>query len=246
MSCDELAKQIEKDTTKTIWSYNNISPDTYYCLGKYFAQKDIENEIYIIQTYGSPEWADPCRICGYKSYGISFHYLFDIIIESETRFIEGYNEVSKAYLKSKIGDSAFAKLNETSESNFNPRMFISEAFGGRNIKRYTDISIINDTLINVKLKIDSVYKEYPQIKTKVKYKISAYNAKNKKMESEQIFDYKEIQTIGFYVTKGFKNRYIFEINFDFKDIANLEGFCWCPSMNYINYGYVIPLVIDNE
>ena len=236
---------MEADTTKSIWNYDSIPPDTYYCLGKYFAQRDLDNKVFLIQTYGNPDWSNSCRDCRYKSYGFSFQYLWDIIYENKTKFIEGYNEVSKTYLKSKIGDSAFAHLDDIPKDYFNPRVVLTKILGNGNHKKYIDVTIINDTTINVKLIVDSLFKDYPEFLRKVVYHVSDFNFKNKTQVQTQILDYNQIQTIGFRLTEKSNDKYYFKINFDFKAIANEEKYCWCALMDEKEYSYIISLTIKS-
>lgn len=243
LSCEKLAKQMEADSIKSIWNYDSIPPDTYYCLGKYFAQRDIRKEVFLIQTYGNPDWSNPCTVCRYKSYGFSFYYHFDIILENVTEFIEGYNEISEAYLKAKIGDSAFAHINDIPNEYFNPREVLTKTLGNGEHKKYLDIAIINDTTINVKLIVDSLFKEYPQFLPKVVYHINDYNFQSKTPGQTQILDYKQIQTVGFRLTEKSNDKYYFKISFDFKAIANEEKYCWCALRDEKEYSYIIPLTI---
>lgn len=234
---------MEADTTKSIWNYDNIPSDTYYCLGKYFAQRDINKNLFLIHTYGLPEWANPCIICRYKSYGFCFYYHDDIILENITKFIDGYNEIAKQYLKTKIGDSTFAHLDDIPNNYFNPSEVLEKALGNGDHKKYLDITIINDTTINVKLIVDSLFKDYPQFLMKIGYNINDLNFKSKTPGQTQTFDYKQIQTMGFHLTEKSNDKYYFKINFDFKGIANENRYCWCALMDEKKYSYVIPLTI---
>lgn len=234
---------MEADTAKSIWNYDSISPDTYYCLGKYFAQRDLDKKVFLIQTYGSPEWASPCIVCRYKSYGFTFYYHFDIILENVTKFIEGYNEISKAHLKATIGDSAFTHLDDIPKGYFNPREVLSNKIGNGDHNKYFDVSIINDTTINVKLIVDSLFKDFPQFLSKLVYSITDYNYKNKTPGQIQVLNYNQIKETGFRLTEKSNDKYYFKISFDFKGAANEEKFCWCSLMDDKQYSYVIPLTV---
>lgn len=234
---------MEADTTKSIWDYDSIPPDIYYCLGKYFAKRDLDNKIFLIQTYGNPDWENSCKVCRYKSYGFSFQYHWDIIYDTKTKFIEGYNEVSEAYLKAKIGDSAFAHIDDIPKDYFSPRDVLTKNLDNGKHQYLLDIEMISDTTINVKLIVDSLFKEYPQFVTKVVYHISDFTFKNKTPGQTQILDYKQIQNVGFLLTEKSNDKYYFQIKFDFKAIANEEKYCWCDLMHEKEYSYMIPLTI---
>lgn len=234
---------MEADTTKSIWDYDSIPPDTYYCLGKYFAQRDIDKKVFLIQTYGNPEWANPCKVCRYKSYGFSFDYHFDIILDNVSKFIEGYNEISETYLKAKIGDSAYAHLDDIPKNYFNPREVLNKNLENENHQKLFDIDIINDTIINVKLIVDSLFKDYPQFLTKVIYEITDFNYKNKTPGQTQLMNYEQIKETGFRLREKSNDKYYFKINFDFSAIASEEKSCWCALMDEKKYSYIIPLTV---
>jgi hypothetical protein len=242
LTCEKLARQMEADTSKSIWDYGHIPTDTYYCLGKYFAQRDIDKKILLVQAYGDPDAANPCLVCRYKSYGFSFQYHFDIISEEVTKFIEGYNEISKSYLRSKIGDSLFVHLDDIPNEYFDPREVLRKNFNGDS-KRLFKTAVINDSTINVKLAVDTLFKDYPEFSTNVVYYINDYALKLKGKEQPQLLDYKQIKETGFKLTEKSNDKYYFKINFDFKVVADKERYCWCASMNEMKYGYIIPLTV---
>jgi hypothetical protein len=103
---EEIARRIADDTATSIWNHK-VAPKIYYQVGKIIAERDIKRQVYLIHTYGNPDHERPCSVCSYERYGFKLQYHWDIVFEEKDNFIEGYNKVSKAYLKSMIGDSAF-------------------------------------------------------------------------------------------------------------------------------------------
>ncbi len=245
LPCDKIAAQIADDTTKSIWDWNfdSIPHETYYCLGKYFAKRDIENKIFRIQTYGNPDWDNPCKACKYEMYGFKYEYHWDIIYSAKTKFIEGYNEVSLSYLKAKIGDSLYARLDDTPKYYFNPREVLNKNLFKENYSNLFRVSVINDTSILVKLHADSLFKEYPQYVSKINYQIRYYNDSTKTTEVKQYLSSSQIQNTGFVVIKNSGNRYYFDICFDFGALANEEKYCSCALTDPRNYCYRIPIIV---
>lgn len=241
LTCEKLAKQMEANTTKSIWNYDSIPPDIYNCLGMYFAQRDIEKKVFLIHTYGLAKWTNPCIVCRYRSYGYSFYYHEDIILDNVTNFIEGYNEISEAYLKDKVGDSEFLHLNVIPKENFNPTEVLTKNLNNGDHQRFFDIDIINDTTINVKLVVDSLFKDYPQFLSKIVYDIADY--KNESPRQTQKMNYQQIKDVGFRLTEKSNDTYFFKINFDFKALASEEKYCWCAIMDKMEYSFIIPLKV---
>jgi hypothetical protein len=73
--------------------------------------------------------------------------------------------------------------------------------------------------------------------------VNDYTLKLKGKEQLQSLDYKQIKETGFRLTEKSNDRYYFKINFDFKDVAVPEKYCWCSLMNEREYGYIIPLAV---
>ena len=246
LACDNLAKQLYEEPVKSIFRFDSIPSETYFCIGKYFAQRDIDRNIFLIQTI-DPTFDNTenlWKVCRYESYGFSFHCAIDFVQDNYsyyqdkfTMFIEGYNEISEAYLKAKIGDSVFAHLNDIPKGYFNPEKFLYENFQG-SYERFFHMDIINDTTINVKLMVDSLFKEYPQFVLKVDYeitecKIAHHSDKDFSCGELHLMDYREIKETGFRVTKSFNDLYRFKISFrfDHKAIAAEGNYDWCELMD---------------
>ena len=245
--CLKLALEIRADTTKSIWDYRNINPKTCYCLGQIFAQWDLDKKIYRLQSFGFPDFNDPCTVCIYKKYGFEFAYQGDVITEPMTRYMEGYNEVVNGYLKSKIGDSAFLHLDDTPETYFNPRDFINKNFGDHRRGNLFITEIITDTVINVKLITDSLFRDYPQYGEKVSYLLTDFVYKTIIDSNEQgtRLNYREFKEIGFRLTKKKNNHYFMKIEFDFSNLVNDEPYCWCALSDPEEYSYIQPFCIKN-
>lgn len=259
LACENLAKQLYEEQAGSIFHVKSIFrfrydsiPLDYYCIGKYFSQRDIDSNIFLIQTddgsFNNSEnlW----KVCRYESYGFNFHNPIDFIQDNYslyynmfTEFIKGYNEISEAYLKAKIGDSAFAHLNDIPKGYFNPQNFLYEKLQG-NYKRFFHVDIINNTTINVKLMVDSLFKEYPQFVLKVDYEIAEceianHDDKDFSCGELHLMDNKEIKETGFRVTKSFNDLYRFKISFrfDHKAIAAEGKYDWCELMDRRTYAY---------
>jgi len=241
--CEELAKQMIADSTKAIWEYDSLSPETYFCLGKYFAQRDLDNKIFKIQTFGYPSYENPCSDCNYEFYGFKFEHQGDANWEGRSEYSEGYNETSLSYLKKKIGDSAFKHLDDIPEHYFNPKAVILENFGkGENPKLYI-IDIINDTTINVKLMVDSIFKDFPLLLEKIVYHVSDYDFKNRKAGEVKVLNFAQIRETGIRLTESTKDKYYLKIDFDFRSLVDQEKYCWCALLDPKEYSYLIPLIV---
>src|SRR4249920_982628 len=80
LACENLAKQLYEEPVKSIFRYDSI-PSDYFCIGKYFAQRDIDRNIFLIQTYDHffNNRENLWKTCLYKSYGFSFHCTIDFV-----------------------------------------------------------------------------------------------------------------------------------------------------------------------
>ena len=240
LQCDSIAKKLRSDTTKSIFDHVEIDPTTFYCLGKHFAQQDIAEGLFLIHTYGSPDWNDPCSVCRYKDLGFDFVYHYDIVCETKTSFIKGYSEVSETYLKRKIGDSAYSNLNKVHKNYFNPQTFINENFEGLSFQNNIKAEKVNDTQICVKLLIDSFYKNFKQFAPFVKYEIA-----DDKTRKPTWYSYIELKEKGFILNKKSYQKYRFKIRFDFSEIAKHQSYCKCALTDKSQYIYIIPLIFKD-
>lgn len=250
LGCQKLIKKIEADSNneELMWAHDEFTLDDYYCAGKYFAQHDIEKGIYLIQYSSNEEQANPCRICNYKQYGFSFEYHWhgDIVFGTTEKFIEGYNEISKAFLKAKVGDSIFQYLETIPNEYFNPNKILNNVFAKNKYSKYFDIERINNKTINVKINIDSLFKGYPALIEKTICHITPnYNRNSKHNLPAQTFNYKQIKEVGFRLIQQGKDKYIFKVDFDFSNIKRKEEYCWCAPSDKKKYNFIIPLIIKN-
>lgn len=239
LTYEEVVEKINKDSTKNIWNIQDLSDEDYYFVGKYFAEKDTEKDIRIIQTYGNPDWMNPCKVCSYENQHIYFNYHFDIIFENITKFIEGYNDVSKTYIKKKIGDSLFTHLDDEPNSYFNPRDVLMNIYSIKGINNNFTINVINDSILNVKIKADSMFKDYPKYATKIIFHLKDLFNKEK---SAEIFDYQQATEKGINLKKMKNGKFVLEIGFDFKKIAQYEEFCSCALIKE-TYKYLLPISV---
>ncbi|MFN6377771.1 MAG: hypothetical protein ACK4WD_00745 [Flavobacteriales bacterium] len=242
-TCENVIKDIETNQTKSIWSYDNLTPETYHCLGQYFANRDIKNNIFLIQSYGLPDYSHPCVVCRFKSYGYGFYYHQDIIEDKITNFIEGYNVISKEYLKNQIGDSTFAHLNDIPKEYFNPSEIIIESLSSANVNKPYTYNVITDSIINVRFNLDSLFKHHSSIPSKIIFKIEEFSDSSN--ITKLTLNYEQIKEKGFQVQRKLKNRYSFKITFDFSALENEERFCWCGLPNEKFTTFRIPITIVN-
>jgi hypothetical protein len=120
-----------------------------------------------------------------------------------------------------------------------------EAFENGDAKRLFDIDAINDSTINVKLIVDSLFKNNPQLLTKAVYRVTDYVFKQKTNQHAQVLNFREISEIGFRLSERTNDKYILKIDFEFEDTFNKEEYCWCGLMNEKEYGFVIPFTVKN-
>ena len=253
LSCEKLIKKLEADSKKNkpMWAHNEFSNDNYYCAGKYFAQQDIRKGIYRLRYWGFFPWDNPCVICNYKKYDFDIEYDFtlDIYDEAEDNFFKGYNEIAKAFLKIKVGDSIFNYLeNIPWRYPVNMRDTLYKIIHTKNkLSQSLDVQEIDSVTINVKINIDTLFKDYPELIHNTIYHLTL----NKKIKSiyygpDQTLDYKKIKEIGFRLIKqkNNTNKYVFDIGFDFKNIMYKEKYCSCVSGPNTTYSFIIPIIIE--
>jgi hypothetical protein len=233
---EQIALRIANDTAISIWDHK-VDPKVYYHLGKILAQRDINKDIFLIQTYGNPDFDKPCSICAYEKYGFRLQYHWDIVYDEKTNFIEGYNEISETYLKSKIGDSAFSKLEVLPAHFFDPATIINKFNSSKQRQRFYDIEILSDTAIRVKLKVDSIFKNYPALVKKIGYGIHGYMPKVEKNDSLQVLTYHQMKHAGFVVYKNARGNYSYSITYDFTQLPIEKLFCGCTFTKNI-YSYI--------
>ncbi|HEX6432143.1 MAG TPA: hypothetical protein VF008_30840 [Niastella sp.] len=222
---EQIALRIADDTATAIWKHK-VDPKIYYKVGKIIAERDIKKHIYLIQTYGNPDHEKPCSVCAWERYGFKLEYNWDIVFDEKTNFIEGYNEVSKAYLKSMIGDSAYAVIEKPTD-NFDPEALLSNFKYSSNRQKFYDIEVENKNAIRIKLKVDSIFKGYPSLVEKIVYNITAstYNAKSK--DSMMALTYQQMKQSGFVVHKNIRGDFAYYITFDLSQLPASELFCGC-------------------
>jgi len=220
-----------------------LTSETYHCLGQYLAQRDINNNIFLIQSYGLSEWSNPCIVCRYKSHGFQFHYLEDIIEDNITSFIEGYNEISKDYLKNQIGDSAYTHINDVPKEYFNPVEFINESLSSANMKRPYSHTVVNDSIINVRFTFDSFFKDNTYILSKTIFTIEEFNGSGD--TTTLTLNYEQLKEKGVQVKEKHRNKYTFKITFDFNALESEERYCWCGLPNERIARFRIPITTVN-
>lgn len=243
-TCEKIIKEIETNPSKSIWSYEGLTPETYHCLGQNLAQRDINNNIFLIQSNGSLEWTNPCIVCRYKSYGFHFYYYEDIVEDNITNFIEGYNEISKGYLKNQIGDSAFAHINDVPNEYFNPAEIIYDYLSSANIKRPYSYTVVNDSIINVRFNLDSLFKDNTYILSKTVFIINEFNGSPD--TTTLTLNYQQLKGQGFQVKEKQGDKYTFKITFDFTALESEERFCWCGLPNERITRFRIPIIVNKE
>lgn len=233
-----MAAEIYSDSTKNIWSYQKLELEDYFCLGQKFAEWDIEQGHLIIQTYGSPEYQNACRLCNYENAGISFYYHFNIIEESHTEFISGYNQVSEPYLQAKLGHNIFDSLNLYDSNKVTPHEVFELIQLDTNFT-FLNITSINDTLINVKMDLDSISR-------KLKLGLNMLSIKVidvfQEMES-QTYKYSELKTAGVLINKHSRGKFYLTYQLDFNQV---EEVCSCVEVKKYSGIWTIPITIKDE
>lgn len=246
LECEELGEQIAFDTTKSIWDHPGISPSDYYCLGQYFARLDLGKKRWLIQTYGNPREMSPCIQCQYKEQGYGFVFHGDIIEEKTSNFIEGYNSVSKDFLKQLVGDSVYNNLDKEPSGSFNPRKILDKRFIGSDFIRQLTVTRVNDTTINVKVNADSIFYEFPQFKTKIQYHVVDRYYKKSWSEHHVIIDYATMTSKGFNLIAMPNGKFFFSLYFDFALIENEKLYCGCDKRGWKDFGYMLPLSMPDH
>ncbi|SEP49080.1 hypothetical protein SAMN05660816_06884 [Niastella yeongjuensis] len=158
-SVEDSARQIANDTSVSIWEYKS-SPKVFYLVGKILAKRDVAKGVFLIQSYGNPDWEKPCLACRYENYGFKFVYHWDIIYGTKSAFIDGYNEVSEAYLKTKIGANAFARIEVLPFHYFDPSAILRKFYYSKNRQRFYDLEELNDSRISFNYSILSSLPHY--------------------------------------------------------------------------------------
>jgi hypothetical protein len=235
-SLEDSAHQIADDTSNSFWKHN-VSPKIYYLVGKIQAKRDLDNGIFLIQTYGNPGAEKPCSACRYENYGFKFVYHWDIVYDTKTEFIEGYNEVSQAYLKAKIGANAFARIDQLPGHYFDPAEVLRQFNYSKNRRRFYLIDVLNDSTIRVKLKVDSIFKDYPTLVKKIAYSIKSFSPDPIFKDSVQVLSYEKMKRTGFVVNKNAKGEFSYSITYDLSQLPADKLFCGCTFKTNI-YSYI--------
>lgn len=222
---EEIALRIADDTATSIW-HHKVAPKIYYQVGKIIAERDIKRRVYLIQTYGNPDYERPCSVCSYERYGFKFQYHWDIVYDTKSNFIEGYNEVSKAYLKSKIGDSAFAFINVPTD-DFDPAALIRNFQFSNNRQKFYDIEVINKNSIRIKIKVDSIFKGFQSLVKKIGYNIKLLPATSSNSDPTLVLTYLQMKQTGFVVYKNARGDFSYDITFDLTQLPATELYCGC-------------------
>lgn len=235
-NCEEIGNEILLDSNLNVWTYPNLSLNDYYCLGQFFANWDLQNGNYLIQTYGSPEYKNTCLLCNYEEYGIYFFYHFDIIIDSRTQFIKGYNEISKLKIKEKFGDSIFVELDFIDSNLISPQKVLDYLLNEEKYS-YLNVTVINDTICNVKLNLDVIENQFSLDLSELRIKVEDVIYKT---ETKSVL-YREMKENGILLRERSNNKYFLSLEFDFRSIAQ---FCFCDRAR--NEGkVVIPITIKD-
>jgi len=241
----QTAFKIAQDTTKSIWSHK-VKSKVYYYVGKIIAQKDIKNGVFLIQTYGNPDWENPCLVCPYEKYGFKFQYHWDIVYDTKTEFIKGYNQVSKAYLKNKIGAQAYSRLKHVPKDYFNPQAMISDLLSSKDKQQLYDGEIINDTTVALKIIVDTLFRKYPEILNKIIFHVKDLKLKTGDREKYQTLDFQHMKDSGFIVTRDKEGKCSFAIKFDFSQLVNSDLYCKCAFSNGSGFDYIGNVTIVEE
>ncbi|NQY11316.1 MAG: hypothetical protein HRT71_17595 [Flavobacteriales bacterium] len=238
LDCEKIGKEILSDTTLNVWNYPDLELLDYNCLGQYFAKWDIAQGNYVIQTYGSPEHQNACRLCNYEEFNISFHYHFDIIQDNVSEFISGYNLISKPSIKESFGKNIFDTLDSVDSQIVSPQK-IFELLQEDKGKSYLIVSIINDTLINVKIDFDSISKKAEIDLTNLSINvIDLFN----EMETKT-FSYLELKTNGTLLNEHSNDKYYLSLEFDF---SRIKGVCYCDKVKKYMAKWNIPITVKNK
>jgi len=233
--CEDLGKEIIANPSVSIWDYSKDENVNYECLGNYLAKNDIRNNILIIHSYGSPGINNICKICMYKELGISFEYYYDIIYEHKTAFMTGYNNVVKGYIKEKYGKTIFDSINHIETSKIEPYKFFSSIKSDK-INNYIDITKINDSLINVKLDLDSVAKSLNLDFTNLTMELSNdFNGEKTEVR------YDSLKLNGYDLKQNEKGKFLLCCNFNF---SNVENICYCEYAEKYFSKLIIPIKIE--
>lgn len=222
---EEIALRIADDTATSIWNHK-VEPKIYYQVGKIIAERDIKRQVYLIQTYGNPDSERPCSVCSYERYGFKFQYHWDIVFDEKSNFIEGYNNVSKTYLKSMIGDSAYAFIDVPTD-DFDPAALIHGFQFSNNRQKFYDIDVINKNSIRIKLKVDSIFKGFPSLAEKIIFHIEPMPAGSKSSDSMLVLTYQQVKQTGFIVHKNARDEFSYSLTFDLSQLPATELYCGC-------------------
>lgn len=239
LPCEALGKRLAADTGRTPWYFSDLNEDSCHCLGRYFARQDSARKVYKILTYGSADMTtDPCRVCRYEDKDFRFEYYHDIVSDCLTQYMEGYNAVSRAELKRRMGDSAYAKIDEPPVHYFNPRGLLNQAFSSGNTAKYLRVQRLDSVTVMAKLEMDSLFRQYPQFLPKIVYHVS-----DDRQNNLQTLDYRQMKENGCRLTQKPGQRYFLKIVFDFTGIADEEPYCRCALTDKNAYGYILPVTV---
>jgi hypothetical protein len=240
LPCEEFAGKVYAEIkNKSIWSYDTIDNETYYCLGQYFAIKDIEKKKFLIHTFGDYQDFDPCIICKYNSYGFNLIFHGDFMTENITYFIDGYNEISMHYLKSLTGDSMYRQLFVLPDKTIDIRNFLFNKLVSTD--RYITFNSLNDSSLIGKIKIDSLFGEHLELKDKVYYKISTLNKKDKLYEDICLLNSNTIENEGFVLKHHANEKSYIKLTLIFKELSNKDINCLCDSVKIDDLEFVVPV-----
>ena len=243
-SVEDSARQIADETTIS-FRMDKASPKVYYLVGRITAKRDLDSGVYLIQTYGNPDYEKPCLTCRYKKYGYNFEYNWDIVYDTKTAFIEGYNEVSKAYLKRKIGADAFARIDVMPAHYFDPNEVLNQFNYSKNRQRFYELELLDDSAIVVKLKVDSIFKDYPTLVKKIAYTIKLFPPNPVIKDSVQVLSYEHMKEAGFVVRKSATGDYSYRITYDLSQLPADKLFCGCTFKKNV-YSYVEHLQLVSQ
>jgi hypothetical protein len=217
LTCIKIAQELEQDSTLSIWTYPGLKTNDYYCLGKYFADRDISLGIYYIITLGNESYVNHCRLLTYKKYNIQEYWIGKMFTEERINFLEGYNYVVKNYFKEKLGYELYNSIFSIDTTKINPYEIYKELSKYQK-EDYVSASFVNDSCINIKINLRLIETKFDINLDSLYIMILTFRSNGL---SSEIIDYKTIKNNGFQLKISEDGNFWFRTIFDFKAVDNV-------------------------
>jgi len=146
--------------------------------------------------------------------------------------------ISKSCIKESFGENIFDSLDAVDSQLVSPNK-ISDLLQEHKVKSYVNVSIVNDSLIDVKLDLDSISKEvYIDL---AGLSIKVIDLSNK--EKFKNFNYSELKTKGTLLSEHSNDKYYLSLEFDF---SRVKGVCYCDKVKKYMSRFNIPITVKNS